>query len=190
MNPIHDSEAEDLRPVIDLLHARRPEATALELDSVKQRVMRRAAGSPAGRRARSANLMKSRLAILSMLVAGMLMSTTGAGLAVTSFTGNDASVAQYGHDNGGDKPDRGVLGGDNGTSNGTGNGSPSGGTSGGAPSNTTTTTLQPTRQVETGAAGSGDLPFTGYLAIPVLLGGAALLGAGVVMRRRSAADRS
>jgi hypothetical protein len=127
--------------------------------------------------------MKSRLAILSMLVAGMLLSTTGAGLAVTSFTGNDASVAQYGHDGGG-KPGGGVLGG--GDHN--GNGTPSGGTSG-TPSGTTTT-LQPTRQVETGAAGSGNLPFTGYLAIPVLLGGAVLLGTGVVMRRRSAADRS
>jgi hypothetical protein len=55
--------------------------------------------------------------------------------------------------------------------------------------------LQPTRQVETGAAGTGstggnDLPFTGYLAIPVLLGGVALLASGLVLRRRSAGDRT
>jgi hypothetical protein len=39
--------------------------------------------------------------------------------------------------------------------------------------------------VSTGG-GSGSLPFTGYLAIPVLLLGAVMLGAGVALRRRSA----
>ena len=104
--------------------------------------------------------MKSRLAILSMLVAGMLLSTTGAGLAVTSLGSNDASVAQYGGDNGD------VLGAsDQGTE------------------------VQPARQVETGA-GSGQLPFTGFLAIPVLLGGVALLSTGIVLRRRTASERN
>ncbi len=40
--------------------------------------------------------------------------------------------------------------------------------------------------VSTGG-GSGSLPFTGYLAIPVLLLGAVMLGVGVALRRRSAA---
>jgi hypothetical protein len=186
MNPIDDSNADDLRPVVELLRARRPEATALELDAVKQRVMRRAAAAPAGRRARSANLMKSRLAILSMLVAGMLMSTTGAGLAVTSLSSNDASVAQYGGTGG--QGDQG--GGDNGGTLGQGD-------QGGPTNHTTTpktpptqpsTVVQPTRQLESGA-GSGNLPFTGFLAIPVLLGGVALLGTGLVLRRRSALER-
>jgi hypothetical protein len=176
MNPIDDSGADGLRPVIDLLRASRPEATALELDAVKQRVRRRVAGTPAGRRARSATFMKSRLAILSMLVAGMLLSTTGAGLAVTSFGSNDASVAQYGPNDNGAPGGQGTNG-NGGTGNSSGNG---GGT---APA------LQPARQVETGA-GSGQLPFTGYLAIPVLLGGIALLSTGVVLRRRTASDRS
>jgi len=120
--------------------------------------------------------MKSRLAILSMLVAGMLLSTTGAGLAVTSLGGNDASVAQYG--GGGDK---GANGG-GGTNNGGGDNGDVLGASGQG------TEVQPARQVETGA-GSGQLPFTGFLAIPVLLGGVALLSTGIVLRRRTASER-
>jgi hypothetical protein len=190
MNPHDDSSADDLRPVVDLLRACRPEATALELDAVKQRVRRRAAGDPARRRARSAPLMKSRLAILGMLVAGMLLSTTGAGIAVTSLSGNDASVAQYGGQGGdggsgdnGDTLGEGAQGGPTPSKPST----PS--TNAGTPTTPTTTAVQPARQVESGAGGS-QLPFTGFLAIPVLLGGVALLGAGLVLRRQSASDRS
>jgi hypothetical protein len=196
MNPNDDSSADDLRPVIDLLRANRPEATALELDAVKQRVRRRTAGRPAGRRARSATLMKSRLAILSMLVAGMLLSTTGAGLAVTSLTTNDASVAEYGP-GGGNQGDNGNSG-DNGAGNqggtlgegdqGTGAGTSPQGTNNENGSGTDQG-LQPARQVETGASDS-QLPFTGFLAIPVLLGGVALLSTGLVLRRRTASERS
>jgi hypothetical protein len=175
MNP--NSSPDDLQPVIDLLRANRPEATPLELDAVKQRVRRRTAGTPVGRRARSATLMKSRLAILAMLVAGMLLSTTGAGLAVTSLGSNDASVAQYGPGGG----EEGANGGGGGTNNGGGQGDVLGASDQG-------TEVQPARQVETGA-GSGQLPFTGFLAIPVLLGGVALLSTGIVLRRRTASER-
>jgi hypothetical protein len=178
----HDSHADDLQPVVDMLRANRPEATALELDTVKRRVR---ASTAAGRRARSATFMKSRLAIIGMLVAGMLASTTGVGLAIDGLGGKDASVAQYGTSTptpqgGSPTPEGGVLGeGENGNG---GNGNSPGG--GG-----TTSPLQPTRQVEAGASG-GQLPFTGYLAIPVLIGGVALLGTGLVLRRRTADDRS
>jgi hypothetical protein len=174
MNHPDDLHADELQSVVDQLRAHRPEATAMELDAVKQRVRRRVATRPAGRRARSASLMKSRLAILSMLVAGLLLSTTGAGLAVTGATrSNDASVAQYkGNDDNGD-----VLGEDD-------TNSPAGTEdNGGAPD----TDVQPTRQAENGA-GSDTLPFTGFLAIPVLLGGVALLSTGLVLRRRAASD--
>jgi hypothetical protein len=146
--------------VIRLLRENRPEATELELDQIKQRVRRRAA-----RPSRRNQDMKSRLAILMMLVFGMVLSTTGAGLAIQSLsTGNDASVAQY------EEPDEDpgeVLGGESGTGNG---GSDE--------------TLQTTRQVEVGSDG-GELPFTGFVAIPVLVGGVALLSAGMVLRRRT-----
>jgi hypothetical protein len=203
MSHLDDSHADDLQPVVDMLRANRPEATALELDSVKQRVRARVA---LGRRARSANLMKSRLAILGMLVTGMLASTTGVGLAIDGLSGNDASIAQYGSvtptptpstattptptpttPGGNNKPPGGVLGEGqhhhpNGGGNNTNNG---GGTHGGNGNNSP---LQPGRQVETGAAGSGQLPFTGFLAIPVLIGGIVLLSAGLVLRRRAARD--
>jgi hypothetical protein len=185
MNHSDDLHADGLDSVVEQLRAHRPEATALELDAVKRRVRERVATRPAGRRARSASLMKSRLAILSMLVTGMLLSTAGAGLAIDGITSSDsASVAQYrgGGDSKGD-----VLGEDD-------TNSPSGVAgeeSGSAPSNTAGESgggVQPARQVESGAGG-GSLPFTGFLAIPVLLGGLALLSAGLVLRRRSAHER-
>jgi LPXTG-motif cell wall-anchored protein len=46
-----------------------------------------------------------------------------------------------------------------------------------------TTGLQPERQEENGSG--GQLPFTGFAAIPVLLGGIALLSGGLLLRRRA-----
>ncbi len=124
--------------------------------------------------------MKSRLAILGMLVTGMFLSTAGAGLAITGLAGSDdASVAQYGpgtltteseNDDGGQ-----VLPAQSQNSPGSGD------------------ALQPRRQVESGvdAGGDdtgGDLPFTGFAAIPILIGGVALLSGGLVMRRRTDDD--
>jgi hypothetical protein len=45
---------------------------------------------------------------------------------------------------------------------------------------------QPTRQVA--AATGSQLPFTGFAAIPVMLGGIALLTGGLVLRRRTRAE--
>jgi hypothetical protein len=155
--------------VIRLLRENRPEATQLELDQIKQRVRRRAA-----RPSRRTQAMKSRLAILLMLVLGMLLSTTGAGLAVQGLTSSDASVAQYGPDQG-QKPDQ-VLGEENQSG---ARHKPEAVEPAGA--------VQPARQVELGAT-SNELPFTGFLAIPVLLGGVALLSTGFVLRRRTNDD--
>jgi hypothetical protein len=170
----HDSH-DDLQPVIEQLRAHRPEASPLELDMVKQRVRGRVARQPG--RARSATPMKSRLSIILALALGMMLSTAGAGLAVSGFAGNDdASVAQYGPGND-VSPEGGVL-----PDTDEGNG---GGGGGGSPD------LQPTRQAEAGVQSTGgdeQLPFTGFAAIPILIGGVALLSTGLVMRRRTRSE--
>ncbi len=141
--------------VIRLLRENRPEAGELELDRIKQQVRRRAA------RPERRQDMKSRLAILLMLVLGMMLSTTGAGIAVQDLTSDDASVAQYGTD---EATPPTVLGDEESGSD-----------------------VQPTRQVAAGSDGGDELPFTGFLAIPVLLGGVALLSGGLVLRHRTRA---
>src|ERR671921_847901 len=70
---LHDAE---LGPVIARLEAERPTASDLELGLIKQRVRGRVA--PSARRSRRTDFMRSRLAILGMLVLGMIMSTGGA----------------------------------------------------------------------------------------------------------------
>jgi hypothetical protein len=179
MSHPNDSQPGDLQAVISQLREHRPEATPLELDAVKRRVRARVAAPPAGRRARSTTFMKSRLAILTMLVSGMLLSTAGAGLAI-SGVGNDASTSQYATETpsgGGGK----VLGEENAGGGGVAGEDDAQGVAGDSDEG-----VQPTRQVA--GAGSGSLPFTGFLAIPVLLGGVALLSAGMILRRRTADD--
>jgi hypothetical protein len=185
------SNHDDLQPIIDQLRANRPEATALELDAIKQRVRTRAS-QPARRRTRRAQLMKSRVVILTMLVFGMLLSTAGAGLAVTGLSGNpSASSAQY---PGTPTPTPSTTGGGvlGEQDEGPGDVSPaenSGGGGGGtspAESAGGANGTQPSRQVEAGAGKSGSsLPFTGFAAIPILFGGLVLLGGGLVLRSRA-----
>jgi len=141
--------------------------------------------------------MKSRLVILSMLVFGMLLSTAGAGLAVSGLSGNpSASSAQYpsttptGTVNSQSTPNGGGVLGAQDTDNGqnvapedTNGGGTSPSSNGTSPSNGT----QPSRQVEAGAATTtgSSLPFTGFAAIPILFGGLVLLGGGLVLRSRA-----
>ena len=157
------------------LRAERPQLTGLELDAVAQRARRQAA-RPADR---TGGFMKSRIAILTMLVAGILFSGAGAGLAVTGIAGNDqASIAQYGNGNDQGEDDQGgnSVGGETvGGGSESENSSPSAGTG-----------VEPARQAQfSSGQGSGQLPFTGFAAIPVLIGGLALLSAGLVLRRRT-----
>jgi hypothetical protein len=150
----------DLDDVIRLLRDRRPEATELELDEIKQRILRRAAQPP-----RRAQPMKSRLAILAMLVLGFIFSTAGVGGAIGGMSGtNSAAISQYGTPTPTSTPPGDVLGKEESNKG-------------------QTTGLQPERQEENGS--SGQLPFTGFAALPVLLGGIALLSGGLVLRRRS-----
>ena len=123
--------------------------------------------------------MKSRMVILSMLVFGMLLSTAGAGLAVTGLSSqHNASVAQYGKT----PPGNNVLGDQD-----SGQGVQPSDTN---PANGGGTDTQPSRQVQAGTTTpSSNLPFTGFAAVPILLGGIALLSAGLVLRRRTGDER-
>jgi hypothetical protein len=178
----YDDLQPDLQPVIDQLRANRPEATALELDAIKQRVRARSSQPARRRTTRRAQLMKSRMVILSMLVFGMLLSTAGAGLAISGEASN-AGVAQYGPTSK-PPPSNDVLG-DQDSGSGT---APSANNGGGG--NKPANAVQPARQVEAGTTtGSNNLPFTGFAAVPILLGGIVLLSAGLVLRRRTSNER-
>jgi hypothetical protein len=191
----HDDHLSDpeLRPVIDWLQAERPTASALELDAMKRRVLGRAGATP--QRSRRTEFMRARLTIIATLVLGALLSTSGVGLAVSGQTDSkNASISAYEtptvtpipttQGGGGVLGEQGNGGGGsngNGGSNGTGNGGVAG----------ENNTLQPSRQVEAGAqgtSGTSQLPFTGFAAIPVLLGGIALLTTGLILRRRASTD--
>ena len=171
------------------------------------RVKRRVVGSPARGRARFA---RSRAAIVTLLATGDLMTTGGAALGVSALsTELTAKAAQYGAA----APNAGTVGGGGGGagaaaagtagansgtaganaagtsgSAGAGAGSVAGAVASGGPGGSptqgeVTAAAQAPRQLE--AAGGSDLPFTGFAAIPMLLGGIALLGAGLVVRRRT-----
>jgi uncharacterized membrane protein len=206
--------------VIRLLNEGRPQATEMELDQIKQRVRHRVAAS--GRKQE----MKSRVAILGMLVAGALFSTAGVGLAVSGTTASqtNASVAQYPTPTPTPTVTPACVPSSDTTS---GNGSPADSCSGpctdttagtlspasGAPAAECSPTptpeggvlpaeahgnapassggvapaeaanTQPVRQEA--AAANTQLPFTGFAAIPVILGGLALLTGGLILRRRT-----
>jgi hypothetical protein len=148
---------DEFHDIVRLLREERPEASELELDRIKRRVI--------ARTPRKGQSMRSRLAILAMLVLGMMLSGTGAGLAIQGLGGgnDDASQIQYPpkdegdvlgeEDSGGNLPEEEAVEED----------------------------AQVAQQVEAGDS----LPFTGFAAIPVLVGGVALLGGGLALRRRS-----
>jgi hypothetical protein len=153
--------------------------------------------------------MKSRLAILGMLVAGLVFSTAGAGLAIQGQSGSNAAVTQYGTPTptatpvctptptgtttptGGGTVTPSDVCGEGGVlpaeeenapaDNGGGGEAPAGNSGGGvSPAEETQAERQQAAEAQT-----GELPFTGFAAIPVLLGGLALLAGGLVLRKRT-----
>lgn len=118
--------------------------------------------------------MKSRVAVVMVLALGVFMSGTGATLAVTGLANSgSASSAQYPEPEG-----ENTLG-----SNESNNSNNSGSQPESTTSVVTPAETQAVRQVANSS--SGTLPFTGFLAIPVLIVGVGLLGAGVAMRMRN-----
>ena len=110
--------------------------------------------------------MKPRIAVALVLAMGLLTSGTGATLAVISESGSAAAV-QYPDLKPKKSIDPGVLGSD-----------PSGGPS----------EVQEEQQVAT--SGGSELPFTGFLAIPLLVVGVVFLVTGGMLRSRAGSDKT
>ncbi len=180
-DPRHSDAPPELAHLARRLAEERPVLSGLELDQIKLQVQRRAARPKhtflsKQRRA----LMKSRMAITSMLVLGVFAGGTGTGLAVSGISDSgSAGKAQYpgpaGDDTGpidrlGEEEvdDIGNGGGGNGTEV--------------AGAQESSDDVQATRQVSVQEEGS--LPFTGLAAIPLILLGIGLLASGLVLRRR------
>ena len=189
MTRSHDSELPaDLIHVVERLASEKPELSALELDAVKQRVRKKAARKASAPRQKGI-VVKSRLAITSMLVVGVLLSAMG-GAGIADQT--SASSVEYGRAVPTPIAPPTVAGQVQ---------------SAPAPAPTLVPEAAPTvagevaeggvapareadpaSDVEPAAQVAADaderLPFTGFAAIPVLLGGLALLATGLVLRRR------
>ena len=164
----------ELEDVAARLRAERPRLTGLELDQMRQRVRARSAVSLPNNRRQM--IMKSRMVVTMMLVLGMVFSTAGAGLAVSGLTSSgNAGDQVY-------KQEQNLQGtlGEVQTVQPSTQETPDDGNPGPAPR----ASAQVPQQVA--AAESGDeLPFTGFTAIPVLIGGIALLGGGIALRRKT-----
>ena len=166
---------DDLLAVAAWLRSERPSLDGLGLDRAKTRARARAtAPQRTGATHRKGALLKSRLAITMILALGILMSLSGATLAVTGLgdSGDNAADGQYFNDPGDESSS------DESSSSSESLGDPSDPSDPGD--------VEAASQESSG--GGDELAFTGFAAIPVLIGGVALLGSGLVLRRRSERD--
>jgi hypothetical protein len=156
----------DLEALGRRLRDDRPEITGLELDRIKRRAISQAAATAGSWAPKKGLFMKPRIAVALVLAMGLLTSGTGATLAVISESGSAAQV-QYPDLKPKESINPGVLG-----SN-PGNGG---------------SAVQEEQQVA--SSGGSELPFTGFLAIPLLVVGVVFLVTGGVLRSRASGDKT
>lgn len=182
---------EELRGIAARLAAERPRPTALELERAKRRALARAeARRPRYFPRERGPLMKPRLAVTFLLTLGLMLSGTGATLAVIT-DGDSAGVAQY--------PDLapleeqpGVLGVEEErpaeeveVAPGVREAAPPAGEVAGVVEERAEAERVVQRERQIAAERGAQLPITGLAAIPILIAGLAFLTGGLVLRRRA-----
>jgi hypothetical protein len=186
MDPYETSVPEELQEAERRLRIERVVPNALELDGLRRTIYSRAAG--ASRSTRSP-FMKSRMTVTMMLVVGMLMSMSGAGLALSGSSGDgQAANVQYQTETTNTVPVTPTT-----ATTPTTPTTPKQEVSGeakteAAPSTPEVKAAQQVAAAQPAQDDSGSLPFTGYSALPVLIGGLGVLGFGLMLRRRTRED--
>jgi len=194
----------ELHDIEETLRANRHEASPLELDRIKLQVIRQAERTRPSLIARQkGTFMKSRLALTLLLVAGFMFSTTGATLAISGSSGSgSAATSQYvAPHNEGHPHEHGVKGentkggqcvsGENGGNAGAGGN----GSNGGNDCNTleaepvaVETEPAPAAEQQAVVSNGSSLPFTGFVAIPLLIIGVGMILVGAVIKLKSRKD--
>src|SRR4051794_30797405 len=190
-NDIDPFGDDDLDVTAGRLRAARVEPTPIELDRALTTARRRAGRGRA--RSTTGGFMRSKVAIVSILAIGVLMSGTGATLAFQGSSGQvNAAQEEYIAPNTTVAPGPGEGTGTEGTTDSQPGGKQtqtlgeeSSGGDGSSPA-----AAQETRQEAATAGDDGKLPFTGLAAMPIIAIGLALLAAGGLLQRRNSRSLS
>jgi hypothetical protein len=195
----------EFHDIEETLRANRPETSPLELDRIKLQAVRQAAqGRPSFVARQKGAFMKSRLAMMLVIAAGFMLSTTGAGLAISgSSSSGSAAESQYtpaGVHEHHHSENQGVKGaatkggnecsGNGAGSNGGGGNSGANGSNCNQPAETEPAPAEvevapvPAEQQAVVSSGSS-LPFTGFVAIPLLIIGVLMVVGGAMLRFKS-----
>jgi len=189
----------ELARVADRLRSERATATPVELDEIKLRAQRQAAPARSGFTRQKGSLMRSRLALTTMIVVGIMMSTTGVGLTIQGSSGSgNAAEVQYQEipppppeevppppkeevppppKEEVPPPPQDEVAGQEESGNTLGSNDQGG--------SDQQADVPVTQQVAAAGDEGGSLPFTGFFTIPLMVGGVALLVSGAFLRRRS-----
>jgi hypothetical protein len=177
---------EELEAIEDALRAGRHQATPLELDRIKLQAIRQAEQPrPSLYAVKKGTFMKSRLALTLLLVAGFMLSTTGATLAISGSSGSgsaaDSQYVQPHNEEGGHHNEQGTKGvsGKGGNENNTLNEEPA---------TEVEVTPAPAAEQQAVVSSGSSLPFTGFVAIPLLVIGVGLILVGATLRLKSRKD--
>jgi hypothetical protein len=175
---------EEFEATEDALRAGRHQATPLELDRIKLQAIRQAEQPrPSLYAVKKGTFMKSRLALTLLLVAGFMLSTTGATLAVSGSSGSgSAATNQYvqpGNEEGGHHNEQGTKG---------VNGKGGNNTLNEEPATEVEVTPAPAAEQQAVVSSGSSLPFTGFVAIPLLVIGVGLILVGATIRLKSRKD--